>query len=144
VVFDLAERSVARLLIEGGARVLAQFLARDLADELQLATAPLFVADPAAPRLNPGVPSDSPMTLAEVRRLDDVVLHRYLLGPGGPELTCDQCFDQLDRYVEIEVADGARCADEEIAGMRAHLQGCQACHEEHDSLLALLRSDRPA
>jgi riboflavin biosynthesis pyrimidine reductase/pyrimidine deaminase RibD-like protein len=85
VVFDLAERSVARLLIEGGARVLAEFLARDLADELQLATAPFFVADPDAPRLNPGVPSDSPMTLAEVRRLGDVVLHRYLLGPGGPD-----------------------------------------------------------
>jgi pyrimidine deaminase RibD-like protein len=25
------------------------------------------------------------MTLAEVQRLDDVVLHRYLLGPGGPD-----------------------------------------------------------
>ena len=25
------------------------------------------------------------MTLAEVRRLDDVVLHRYLLGPGAPD-----------------------------------------------------------
>ena len=25
------------------------------------------------------------MTLAEVRRLDDIVLHRYLLGPGGPD-----------------------------------------------------------
>jgi 5-amino-6-(5-phosphoribosylamino)uracil reductase len=85
---DLAERSVARLLVEGGARVLAEFLARELADELDLAIAPFFVADPAAPRLdvppNPSGPS-RPMTLAEVRRLDDVVLHRYLLGPGGPD-----------------------------------------------------------
>jgi riboflavin-specific deaminase-like protein len=85
---DLSERSVARLLIEGGARVLAEFLARDLADELHLAVAPFFVAAPAAPRLNlppnPHGPGH-PMTLAEVRRLDDVVLHRYLLGPGGPD-----------------------------------------------------------
>jgi riboflavin-specific deaminase-like protein len=85
---DLAERSVARLLVEGGARVLAEFLARDLADELHLAVAPFFVAAPAAPRLNlppnPHGPGH-PMTLAEVRRLDDVVLHRYLLGPGGPD-----------------------------------------------------------
>jgi riboflavin-specific deaminase-like protein len=85
---DLAERSVVRLLVEGGARVLAEFLARDLADELDLAIAPFFVADPAAPRLD--VPPNSsgpshPMTLAEVRRLDQVVLHRYLLGPGGPD-----------------------------------------------------------
>ena len=85
---------MARLLVEGGAHVLAEFLARErsreLADELHLAVAPFFVADPAAPRLNlpspanPNGPS-SPMTLAEVRRLDDVVLHRYLLGPGGPD-----------------------------------------------------------
>jgi len=85
---DLAERSVLRLLVEGGARVLGAFLAREAADELHLAVAPFFVADPAAPRLdippNPSGP-DHPMTLAEVRRLDDVVLLRYLLGPGGPD-----------------------------------------------------------
>jgi riboflavin-specific deaminase-like protein len=83
---DLAERNVVRLLVEGGALILAEFL--DLASELHLVTAPFFVADPAAPRLNlppnPDGPAN-PMTLAEVRRLDDVVLHRYLLGPGGPD-----------------------------------------------------------
>jgi riboflavin-specific deaminase-like protein len=85
---DLAERSVVRVLIEGGARTLAEFLAGDLADELDLAIAPFFVADPAAPRLNvPPNPNgpEHPMTLAEVRRLGDVVLHQYLLGPGGPD-----------------------------------------------------------
>ena len=97
VLNNLAERNVARLLVEGGAHILAEFLARErsheLADELHLAVAPFFVADPAAPRLNVSqisVPSNpygsgSPMTLAEVQRLDDVVLHRYLLGPGGPD-----------------------------------------------------------
>jgi riboflavin-specific deaminase-like protein len=90
VLKNLAERSVVRLLIEGGARVLGQFLARDLADELNLAIAPFFVAQPGAPRLSPGFPGSadgpaSPMTLAEVRRLDHVVLLRYLLGPGGPD-----------------------------------------------------------
>jgi riboflavin-specific deaminase-like protein len=90
VLNNLAERSVARLLVEGGAHVLAEFLACDLADELHLAVAPFFVADPAAPRLNLPSPANpngpgSPMTLAEVQRLDDVVLHRYLLGPGGPD-----------------------------------------------------------
>ncbi len=93
VLNDLAERSVARLLVEGGAHVLAEFLARSQPDELHLAIAPFFVADPAAPRLNvprsdpthgPDGP-EHPMTLAEVQRLDDVVLHRYLLAPGGPD-----------------------------------------------------------
>jgi riboflavin-specific deaminase-like protein len=81
---DLAERQVARLLIEGGARVLAEFLARDLADELDLALAPFFVADPAAPRFSPMAPGPA-MTLATLDRLEEVAVLRYLLGPGGPD-----------------------------------------------------------
>jgi riboflavin-specific deaminase-like protein len=83
---DLAERGVARLLVEGGARVLGDFLAADRADELDLAVAPFFVADPAAPRLGLPAPSPAgPMTLAETRRVGEVALLRYLLGPGGPD-----------------------------------------------------------
>jgi riboflavin-specific deaminase-like protein len=89
VLIDLAERGVLRVLVEGGARVLGEFLARDLADELNLAVAPFFVADPdpkTAPRLNLPRPSpDGPMTLAEVSRVGEVGLLRYLLGPGGPD-----------------------------------------------------------
>jgi hypothetical protein len=62
-----------------------------------------------------------------------------LLGPAGPELTCEQCFELLDEYVELELAQAA--ADEAVPGMRAHLDGCSACREEHDSLLALLATD---
>jgi hypothetical protein len=67
-------------------------------------------------------------------------LLRRLLGPEGPELGCDECFEQLDRYVELEVAGAP--ADERIPGMRAHLEGCQACAEEHRSLRALVQSER--
>jgi len=62
-----------------------------------------------------------------------------LLGPADQELGCDACFEQLDRYVELEVA-GAD-ADAAVPGLRAHLAGCPACREEHDSLLALVRGD---
>ena len=89
VLIDLAERGVLRVLVEGGARVLGEFLARDLADELNLAVAPFFVADPdpkTAPRLNlPRPGPDGPMTLADVSRVGEVGLLRYLLGPGGPD-----------------------------------------------------------
>jgi riboflavin-specific deaminase-like protein len=94
ILQDLAERSVARLLVEGGAQVLAEFLAQDLADEFHLAIAPFFLAPPApAPRLNLPAPTSpenpsgpaNPMTLAETRRVEEMVLARYLLGPGGPE-----------------------------------------------------------
>ena len=64
---------------------------------------------------------------------------RRLLGPDGPELTCEECFDRLDEYAEHEHT-GAR-ADLAVPGMRSHLDGCAACREEHDSLLALLRSE---
>ena len=63
---------------------------------------------------------------------------KRLLGPNGPELTCEQCFDELDRYVELELAGAP--PDEHIPGMRAHLEGCPACEEDHDSLLAFVAS----
>ena len=61
-----------------------------------------------------------------------------LLGPAGPEVSCEECFEQIDRYVELELA-GAD-ADTALPGMAAHLEGCPACREDHDSLLALIRA----
>jgi 5-amino-6-(5-phosphoribosylamino)uracil reductase len=80
---DLYARGVRLLMVEGGGRVLTQFLTADLADELHLAVAPFFVGDSAARRFvddgrfpwNP----DRRATIAEVRRIDDVVLLRYAL-----------------------------------------------------------------
>jgi hypothetical protein len=66
---------------------------------------------------------------------DDRKLLKALLGPKGPELTCEECFEELDRYVELELA-GAD-ADAAIPGMHAHLEGCPACNEDHESLRAL-------
>ena len=36
----------------------------------------------------------------------------------------------------------ARDADTAIPGMRAHLEGCPACHEDYESLLAFAADDR--
>jgi hypothetical protein len=63
-----------------------------------------------------------------------------LLGPAAPEVSCEVCFEELDRYVELEVA-GAD-ADAAIPGLRAHLDGCPACREEHESLRALVGGDQ--
>jgi len=73
-----------------------------------------------------------------MERPDDLLAR--LLGPSGPELGCDGCFAELDRYVELEVS-GAD-ADAAVPGLRAHLEGCPACREEHESLLALVRSEQ--
>jgi hypothetical protein len=63
-----------------------------------------------------------------------------LLGPAEPEVGCDVCFRELDRYVELELAGDD--ADLQIPGLRAHLAGCPACREEHDSLYALVSGER--
>jgi anti-sigma factor RsiW len=55
-----------------------------------------------------------------------------LLGPAEPEVTCEECFELLDQYVDLELA--GEDADARLPGMRAHLQGCPACHEDHESL----------
>jgi len=65
----------------------------------------------------------------------DRILGR-VLGPAAPELTCEQCFEELDRYVELVVAGAP--ADERVPGMHAHLDGCPACAEDFRSLRDLV------
>lgn len=69
---------------------------------------------------------------------DDTTIRR-LLGPAEPEILCDECFERFDEYVELELQGAA--ADDRIPGMRPHLAGCPACHEEYDSLHALVSAD---
>jgi 5-amino-6-(5-phosphoribosylamino)uracil reductase len=82
---DLADRGVARLMVEGGGIVHTQFLSDDLVDELQLVVAPFFVGDSSAPRFvrDGRFPwhAGRRATLAEVRPIGDVVLLRYALSP---------------------------------------------------------------
>jgi hypothetical protein len=63
-----------------------------------------------------------------------------LLGSGRPEIGCDECFAEIDRYVELELA-GAD-ADAAVPGLAAHLVGCPACREEYESLRALVGGEQ--
>ena len=71
---------------------------------------------------------------------DTMLLLGRLLGPPGPEVGCDACFEELDRYVELELS--GTDADAALPGFRAHLAGCPACREEHESLRALVSGER--
>jgi hypothetical protein len=62
-----------------------------------------------------------------------------LLGPEEPELGCDDCFAELDRYVELELA--GQDPDVQLPGLGAHLAGCLVCREEHESLRAVLAAE---
>jgi 5-amino-6-(5-phosphoribosylamino)uracil reductase len=82
---DLSARGVNRLMVEGGGTLHTQFLTTELADELQLVIAPLFVGDSRARRFveNGRFPwtGERRAVLAEARPIGDVVLLRYALSP---------------------------------------------------------------
>ena len=63
-----------------------------------------------------------------------------LLGPEGPEIGCDECFEDLDRYVELELA--GRTAEAQLPGFKAHLSGCPACREDYESLKAFVGGEQ--
>ena len=83
VLADLAGRGVRRLLVEGGRSLHTQFLTAGLADELQLAIAPVFVGDSAAPRFVgdgrfPWNPAHR-ARLVQVSQAGDMAVLRYAL-----------------------------------------------------------------
>jgi anti-sigma factor RsiW len=67
--------------------------------------------------------------------MNDPELVARLLGPEGPEVSCEECFERLDEYVDAELA--GRDAEHAVPGMAAHLAGCPACREDHESLRVL-------
>lgn len=60
-----------------------------------------------------------------------------LLADTSPYLSCDDCFAQLDVYVERRRAD----PHFDDPAMAAHLAGCGACAEEAATLEELLDED---
>ena len=75
------------------------------------------------------------------KRTNTTILKR-LLGPADHEVLCDECFEKLDEYVDLEL-QGARRPTTRFLGMRAHLEGCPACQEEYASLRALAEEAEP-
>jgi len=119
VLADLARRGAGRLMVEGGSRLGSGFLAGGLVDELDLAVAPFFVGDPAAPRFAPPAAyphqPGRPMILAGVRRLDDVVLLHYLLGESGPPGDAGRPTAADLRWLLRAVEASRRCPPSETA-----------------------------
>ena len=54
------------------------------------------------------------------------------------ELGCDECLDQLDRFIELVLAD--KNAAEAMPLVQDHLERCGDCREEFQGLLAALQA----
>lgn len=84
---DLAERGLARLMVEGGSAIHTLFFTEDVVDELHLVVAPIFVGEPDAPRfVGTGRFPQGRLTLVETRQLGDVALLRYLTSRAATDL----------------------------------------------------------
>ena len=61
------------------------------------------------------------------------------------ELSCDECFDEIDRFAEIELV--GKSAAEAMPLVQDHLERCQDCREEYEALMAALKfieQEKPA
>ena len=63
-------------------------------------------------------------------------LVRKVITTRSDEIGCDACFEQLDRFAELELA--GRNAAEAMPLVYDHLQRCDDCREEFRALLDVL------
>jgi len=53
------------------------------------------------------------------------------------ELTCGECFNEVDRFAEIELT--GKNPAEAMPLVQEHLDRCGTCREEYEALLAVLK-----
>jgi Zn finger protein HypA/HybF involved in hydrogenase expression len=63
---------------------------------------------------------------------------REIITTRPDEIGCDECFEQLDRFVEMTLA--GKNAAEAMPLVQDHLERCPDCREEFKALLAALRA----
>ncbi len=63
---------------------------------------------------------------------------REIITTRPDEIGCDECFEQLDRFVEMKLA--GKNAAEAMPLVQDHLERCDDCREEFEALLAALRA----
>jgi hypothetical protein len=70
------------------------------------------------------------------QNLKDII--RTLLSVPGEEITCDECYDVIDRYVDMLRAG----QDPEVVlpRVREHLGQCECCDVEFRALISILEA----
>lgn len=65
-------------------------------------------------------------------------LVRAILSARPDELSCDECLDEVDRFVELTLA--GQDAATAMPLVEDHLARCRECREEFEALLTALRA----
>ncbi|RME07809.1 MAG: hypothetical protein D6803_02940 [Anaerolineae bacterium] len=68
-------------------------------------------------------------------------LVRAIAATQDVEIGCDDCFAEIDRFVELHL-EGKNAA-EALPLVQAHLQRCRDCREEFNALLLALQASTP-
>lgn len=63
---------------------------------------------------------------------------RGIMTTRPDEIGCDECFEQVDHFVDLEL-DGKDAAAA-MPLVQDHLNRCHECREEYEALLAALRA----
>ncbi len=75
------------------------------------------------------------MTMLDRDRLSGLV--RLIVTTRSDEIGCDECLEEVDRFVEMELA--GLDAAEAMPLVQDHLDKCGSCREEFEALLRALR-----
>lgn len=78
------------------------------------------------------------MNESEVKKKRFVAIMRVIFLTEEVEITCDDCFEQIDRYVEMLRA--GRSPDEVLPHVKEHLSRCGACETELRALISILEA----
>jgi hypothetical protein len=62
-------------------------------------------------------------------------LVRAVAGTRESEIGCDECFEQMDLFAEIELEFSGADAAGAMPLVHDHLRKCEDCHEQYEALL---------
>ena len=65
-------------------------------------------------------------------------LLRSVADTQSDDLDCDDCFQSMAEFIEIELA--GRDIPDAMLTVKRHLEQCPCCNDEHKALLTALRS----
>lgn len=62
---------------------------------------------------------------------------RGIINTREEEIDCDECFEELDRFIELELK--GKSPEEALPLVKDHLDRCKDCREEYEALLDAIK-----